>query len=101
MSNVITELALARKAAGLSHGALAERARLTRKTVQRAEAGEIDPKFFSVVAMARALGMELMLVPSALRPDLEEFVRSGGRYLGQPVGAGAPKSIVDSITEKK
>jgi hypothetical protein len=47
--------------------------------------------------MARALGMEIMLVPSAIRPDIEAFVQSGGKVLGQPVGVDAPASIVEDV----
>lgn len=49
--------------------------------------------------LARTLGMDLMLVPKTLRPDLEDFVRSGGRFLGQPSGIGAPPSLVDQLIE--
>ncbi|WP_082439449.1 MULTISPECIES: helix-turn-helix domain-containing protein [unclassified Massilia] len=97
MSNVLNELRLARKAAGLTHEALAERATVTRMTVQRTEAGRIDPRLSTVQVLARALGMDLMLVPKALRPELESFVRSGGRFLGQPPGLAAPLSIVDEL----
>jgi hypothetical protein len=34
-----------------------------------------------------------------LRPDLEDFVRSGGRFLGQPSGIGAPPSLVDELLQ--
>jgi hypothetical protein len=70
-------------------------------TVQRTETGLIDPRLSFLIVMARALGMDIMLVPSALRPDLEEFARSGGKLLGQPVGVGAPASIVDGLLETK
>lgn len=97
MINLVQELENARKAAGLSQDQLAGRAGLSRMTVQRTESGQIDPRMSSLLVMARALGMELMLVPSALRPELESFVRSGGRFLGQAAGAGAPPSIADTL----
>ena len=43
--------------------------------------------------------MDLMLVPRQLRPDLEDFVRSGGRFPGQPEGIGAPPSLVDELLQ--
>src|SRR5215469_434258 len=91
-----TELESARRAAGVSQQQLASRAGLSRMTVQRTESREIDPKLSTVIEMARALGMDVMLVPTVLRPDLENFVRSGGRYLAQPPGGDAPPSIVDT-----
>ena len=97
MSKIIEELIAARKGAGLTQGELAERAGLNRMTVQRTEAGDIDPRLSTLHVMARVLGMEIMLVPTAIRPELENFARSGGRFLGQPPGVGAPLSIVDEL----
>ena len=99
MIRLIEELELARKAAQMSQEQLATSAGLSRMTVQRTEAGQIDPRLSSVAAMAKTLGMDLMLVPTALRPDLESFVRSGGRFLGQPAGSGAPLSIVQMFAQ--
>ena len=97
MINVTRELEAARKAAGLSQEELADRAGLSRMTVQRTESGQIDPRVSSLLVMAQALGLDLMLVPLALRPELEAFVRSGGRFLGQATGAGAPPSIAETL----
>ncbi len=99
VSNIVDELQHARKAAGLTHDTLALRAGVSRMTVQRTEAGKIDPRLSTLLVLARALGMDLMLVPKALRPDLEDFVRSGGRFLGQPSGIGAPPSLVDELLQ--
>jgi transcriptional regulator with XRE-family HTH domain len=100
-SHVITsELKAARMAALLSQEALAQRAGLSRMTVQRIEAGQIDPRLSTLQEMFRALGLELMPVPTALRPQLEDFVRSGGRLLGQPPGVGAPPSIAQVLADK-
>ncbi|HSW20176.1 MAG TPA: helix-turn-helix transcriptional regulator [Ramlibacter sp.] len=96
MSSIIDELQATRKAAGLTQATLAERSGVSRMTVSRVEAGD-DPRLSTVLELARALGMELMLVPKALRPAAEDFLRSGGRLLGQPPGAGAPKSVVDLL----
>ncbi len=97
MNKLIHELEGARKAADLTQQALAERAGLSRMTVQRIEAGQIDPRLSTLLVMARALGLELMPVPAALRAQLEEFVQSGGRLLGQPAGVGAPPSIAQTL----
>jgi transcriptional regulator with XRE-family HTH domain len=97
MSKIMSELALARKALGLTQEIEAKKAGLNRMTVQKIEAGAIDPRLSTLDVLAHALGMEIMLVPKALRPSLENFVRSGGKYLGQPVGIDAPLSIVDEL----
>ena len=97
MSFLVEELEAARKAADMSQEQLATRSGLSRMTVQRTEAGQIDPRLSSIAAIAKTLGMDVMLVPTALRPELESFVRSGGRFLGQPAGSGAPLSIVQTL----
>ena len=99
VSNVLDELKKARKASGLTHDMLAQRAGVSRMTVQRTEAGKIDPRLSTLLVLARTLGMDLMLVPKSLRPDLEDFVRSGGRFLGQPSGVGAPPSLIDELLQ--
>lgn len=99
VSNILDELQNARKATALTHDMLAQRAGVSRMTVQRTEAGKIDPRLSTLLALARTLGMDLMLVPKSLRPDLEDFVRSGGRFLGQPSGIGAPPSLVDELLQ--
>ena len=97
MSMLIEELEAARKAADLTQEQLAARSGLSRMTVQRTEAGQIDPRLSSVAAIAKTLGMDVMLVPTLLRPELESFVRSGGRFLGQLAGSGAPLSIAQTL----
>ncbi|RIX76568.1 helix-turn-helix domain-containing protein [Acidovorax cavernicola] len=99
MIQLTEELEKARKASGLSQEALATQAGLSRMTVQRIESGQIDPRLSTLLEMARVLGLELMPVPAALRPQLEDFVRSGGRLLGQPAGVGAPPSIAQSLAD--
>ena len=101
MSFLIEELQAARKAADMSQEQLATGAGLSRMTVQRTEAKQIDPRLSSVAAIAKTLGMDLMLVPTALRPELESFVRSGGRFLGQPAGSGAPLSIAQTLVRAR
>ncbi|HWK63165.1 MAG TPA: helix-turn-helix transcriptional regulator [Eoetvoesiella sp.] len=97
MAQLLTEYAEARQARKLSQSELADLAGLSRMAVQKMEAGTTDPRLSSLIVLARAMGMELMLVPRALRQDLEAFVRSGGRALGQPVGVDAPTSVVDDL----
>lgn len=95
--SVLNDLEAARKAAGFTQAALAERSGVNRMTVGRLEAG-LDPRLSTLQALARCLGLELMLVPKALRPALEDFVSAGGRLVAQPAGVGAPRSVVHQLT---
>lgn len=62
--NLIAELQAARKRQGLKQQELAERAGLSRMTVQRIESGAIDPRLSTLVEMARVLGLALVAVAS-------------------------------------
>lgn len=99
MPRLVDELKAARVAAGLSQDDLASLSGLSRKTINRLEAGAIDPRLSTLEVVARALGMQIMPVPSGIRPDIEAFVQSGGKVLGQPAGVDAPASIVDVVLE--
>ncbi|MEY2621821.1 MAG: hypothetical protein RIT26_1641 [Pseudomonadota bacterium] len=91
---IIDALETARESAGLTQAELAQKAGTSRVTVGRIEAG-FDPKLSTVYELARALGLELTLVPKSLAGEVQAFLRSGGRALAQPVGASAPPSVVD------
>ena len=95
--SLVNGLALARKSARMTQADVARAVGLSRMTVQRIEALEIDPRLSTVLELSRALGMEAMLVPSDLRAEVEAFLRSNGRFLAQPSGAGAPPSIVQEL----
>ncbi|QHE92489.1 helix-turn-helix transcriptional regulator [Pandoraea fibrosis] len=90
-------LVVARKDAAMTQAELADRAGLSRMTVQKMESGALDPRMSTVLEMARALGLEPMLVPASLRQEVEAFLRSGGKYLAQPSGVSAPPSIVETL----
>lgn len=67
-------------------------------TVQKLEAGSIDPRMSTIAVLLRVLGLELMLVPAGLSPAVENFLQSGGRIVAQPAGVGAPASIVEVLS---
>ena len=100
MIQITDDLARARTAHGMTQAELADKAGLSRMAVQKAEAGATDPRLSTLHVMARAMGLELMLVPTALRPELEQFIHAGGRFLGQPEGIDAPASVVDDILRR-
>lgn len=96
--SITTDLETARKSFPLTQSELAQRSGVNRMTVGRIEAG-FDPRLSTLQELARAMGLELMLVPRALRSEVEGYLRSGGRLVAQTVGAGAPKSVVDLLAE--
>lgn len=95
MSHSIDALAEALKSARLSEGisqqALARRVGLPQSHVSRIERGAVDLRLSSLVELARALGLEVMLVPrkkvSAVR-SLARDTRSGG-----PEGRREPEPV--------
>ena len=97
MSTIVQQLIKVRESKQLSQTAFADKAGLSRMTIVRTEHGQIDPRLSTILVMARALGLDLMLVPKELKQPLEEFIQSGGRYVGQAPGIEAPRSIVDSL----
>lgn len=97
-ADLLTTLAATRKSHQMTQAELAQRAGLSRMTVQRTEGGDLDPRYSTLAEMARVLGLDIIAVPSSLRPSLEAFVQAGGKFLGQPQGVDAPPSVVDSLS---
>lgn len=97
MSILAEQIAVARKAAGLSQQQLAKKSGVGRGTIPRIETGDVDPQIGTLLLIARVLGLEPLLVPSWLKQEVVSFIRSGGKIIGQPPGVGAPLSIVDEL----
>jgi transcriptional regulator with XRE-family HTH domain len=74
--SIVTQLIALRKAQHLTQAALAERVAMTRMTVQRIESKDTDPRLSTVVELSKALGLELMLVPTGMRPAQDDLVTS-------------------------
>ena len=75
ISELITTLAQARKAARITQADLAERAGLSRMAVQRTETGDVDPRFSTLQEMARVLNMELIAVPAELHAQVLALIQ--------------------------
>ena len=60
--DLVVHLARARKAANLTQAELAERAGLSRMTVQRLESGNLDPRLSTLHELTRVLDMKLQAV---------------------------------------
>lgn len=62
--DLVARLTQARKTARLTQAELAERAGLSRMTVQRLEGGNLDPRLSTLQELVRVLDMELHALPS-------------------------------------
>ena len=98
--DMVQNLVALRKAHGLTQAQLARTAGMELAMVRAVEQMEGDPSLSMLEQYGQALGVELVMVPSALQREVLAFVQSGGRWLGQPAGVGAPRSIVDDILQR-
>ena len=64
----------ARLAAGLSQQAIAQRANISRPRYRDIEAGTAAARATTLVNVARALGMEMMLIPQAMVPAVQSML---------------------------
>ncbi|QOZ29608.1 helix-turn-helix domain-containing protein [Bradyrhizobium sp. CCBAU 51753] len=65
----------ARKQAGLTQEQVAERAGLSRPRYRDIEQGNAAARATTLINVARALGMELMLIPQAMVPGVNALLR--------------------------
>src|ERR1700722_14792994 len=72
---ILTALTAARHRAGLSQRALAEKVGLAQSHISKIERGAVDPQTTNLVEIARALSLELSLVPTPLMPALRALIR--------------------------
>lgn len=87
--HLVSQVRQAREAAGLSQRALSERTGQTQSHISQIESGKMEPGLSSFIDMARALDLELLLVPKKLSPGVEALKRAQGDadlyvYPGQP-----------------
>lgn len=80
---VVAALTAERKAQLITQAQLAERAGLSRMTVQRLESNGLDPRLSTLQEMAAVLDQELLVVPKALRARLDAWLAE------QPAGPAA------------
>ncbi|MGN1056829.1 MAG: helix-turn-helix domain-containing protein [Comamonas sp.] len=65
---LVTALTAVRKSRQITQAELAQRAGLSRMTVQRLESNGLDPRLSTLQEMARVLGYELVAIPTDLKP---------------------------------
>jgi transcriptional regulator with XRE-family HTH domain len=77
-------LKAARKSKGLSQRALSEKAGVPQAHISKIENGTVDLRLSSLIALARALDLELALVPRKAMPAVQSIVRGSGPASGEP-----------------
>lgn len=82
----------ARRRAGLSQQALAERLGTTQSVITRWETGQRSPTFETVVRAVRACGLDLAVTLGAPDPDHDLFIRENRRL--------APAERLQRMTEQ-
>ncbi len=73
---VANALKAAREARALSQRALGEKVGLPQSHVSKIEGGTVDLKLSSLIELARALDLDVVLVPRKLVPAVQSIVRS-------------------------
>lgn len=76
----------ARTAKGLSQRDLSALAGIPQAQISRIEAGTVDPRVTSLIAIANALDLELTLVPRKAVPAVKSIVRQSGGHAGPTRG---------------
>jgi DNA-binding XRE family transcriptional regulator len=67
-----------RRRAKLTQDQVALRAGLSRVSYRAVETGAAAPRASTLINIARALGMEMMLIPKEMVPAVQAMLRSGG-----------------------
>jgi len=76
---IFNTLKAARKSKGLSQRELGKRSGIPQGHISKIEKNAVDIGLSSLIALARALDLELMLVPRTLLPAAKSIVRSSVR----------------------
>jgi predicted transcriptional regulator len=82
---ILEELAAQRHRTGLSQEAVARRAGLTQTYLSKVERAKIDPRLSTLQDIARAQGLEIMLVPSDTVPAVRALLGQGQNPQERPL----------------
>ncbi len=95
-------LKAAREAKGLSQRALAKMAGVPQSHISKIENTGVDLRISSLAEIARALDLELTLVPRKTVPAVKSIVRSGRPLTVERVGASLAKELskLESFADK-
>ncbi|MBB4212849.1 helix-turn-helix protein [Rhodothalassium salexigens DSM 2132] len=95
---IFEALKAAREARGLSQRALAERVGLPQSHISKIERGGVDIQLSSLTELARALELELKLVPRKAVPAVESIIRQTSPTTLQDQQARVREALSKAIT---
>lgn len=90
IEHIAKTLGEGRKNKGLSQRALSTLSGVPQSHISKIEAGEVDLRLSSLIELARALDMELTLVPRNMGPAVQSIIR-GARLTASPEGTATQK----------
>tara|TARA_B100000745_G_scaffold132506_1_gene86489 strand:- start:3533 stop:3841 length:309 start_codon:yes stop_codon:yes gene_type:complete len=73
---ILSTLREARTSKGLSQRELSARSGVPQSHISKIEAGDVDLRVSSLIALARALDLELVLAPKKSLPAIQSMMRS-------------------------
>lgn len=101
LDEITTTLKAAREAKSLSQRALAERAGVPQSHISRIESGRVDLRLSSLAELARALDLEVMLVPRKTVPAVKSITRNISRTHGMPFESSATLSAAAQSSQRE
>ncbi len=100
IEHIAANLKAARKAKKLSQTELGAKVGLPQSHISKIESGRTDLKLSSLIALARALDLELTLVPRQLIPAVQSLVRgSRDQTVRVPTGKIELHAFSSTITD--
>jgi transcriptional regulator with XRE-family HTH domain len=95
---IFEALKAAREARGLSQRALAERVGLPQSHISKIERGGVDIQLSSLTELARALELELKLVPRKAVPAVESIIRQTAPTVARDQRARVREALSKAVT---
>jgi len=84
-----------REASGMSQRALSKRTGQTQSHISQIESGKMEPGLSSFIDMARALDLEVMLIPKKLVPGVRGLVSTQATHLNAAASSPKPAYTLD------
>jgi transcriptional regulator with XRE-family HTH domain len=94
--DIVPDLRKIRQELGLSQAELARQLKMTQAQIARIENGLTDPRLSTLTQLARALGLEPILLPKQLLPSVKYLV---AQHQGTIESPGSKRRLIGSEPE--